>query len=170
MRAAHVSPGRITPVMRGRTLLRPALFLFTATLALLVGACSTSSPNGPISTEYEVSLPETQFYKFGPSQASGPDALLHLGQHVTMISKEFGFSRVMLSDGVSGYVSTDRVKPAPPPPATPKPKPLPPVTSGVPLKRKPASDFKPSPDPLFDVNDVPPPPLPNSSEKPTFRY
>lgn len=131
----------------------------------LAVACTTSAPVDPKIINYVVSVRSAPFYKYGPAQAFGADMNLQSGQHVTMMTRQFGYSRVMLDDGVSGWVPTDDLKPAP---ATPVPKPSPPPVSAMPWANRPnpaPSKFKPSPDPLFDVNDVPPPPLPSKPEK-----
>jgi hypothetical protein len=83
-----------------------------------------------------------------------------------MVERDFGFSRVLLANGVTGYVATDELKPLQPEPE-PKPKErivtnrkLPRLFS-APVKR---SDVQSTPgDPLFDINDVP---LPMSDNPP----
>src|SRR6202012_2862895 len=84
-------------------------------------------------------------------------------------------SRVMTDNGLSGYVPNDDIKPVPP---TPRPKMAgTPAPGGFWSRRRaaPASNFSGGPQPLFDVNEVPPPPLPGNPEKPAgpapaFRY
>jgi hypothetical protein len=83
-----------------------------------------------------------------------------------MVERDFGFSRVVLTNGVTGYVATDELRPLPPEPVE-KPKDrivtnrkLPRLFS-APVKR---SDVQSTPgDPLFDINDVP---LPMSDNPP----
>ena len=62
----------------------------------------------------------TPIFRYGPAQSFGPDFSLQAGQHVIMLSKEFGYSRIMTDDGQSGYVATeDLVVSTPPPPPKP---------------------------------------------------
>ena len=145
---------------------------------ILIVACA-SSPAGPQSTSYIVSAVSTPFFKYGPAQAFGADLNLSQGQRLTMLTRSFGFSRVMLENGMSGYVSTDDIKPVAPTPV-PKPTPGPNTGGGWFSRRKPApaGNFNSSPNPLFDVSDVPPPPLPTNASTPSpekpkapaFRY
>ncbi|RYD68632.1 MAG: hypothetical protein EOP84_29890 [Verrucomicrobiaceae bacterium] len=146
----------------------------TALLCLLSG-CASNEPMPP-SNKFLVSVKNAQFYKYGPAQAFGADFNLVQGQKVTMLKREYGYSRVMLEDGTSGYMATEELKPAPPEPPPPKPAPVRKssgggwFSSGKPKR----SNVQPTPtDPLFDVNDVPLPlpdeePVPTS--KPDFRY
>jgi len=133
-------------------------------LLLAVGfgfaACQAVPDNG----RYAVSAMKAPFYKYGPAQAFGADFALVRGQHVTMIDRGFGFSRVLTDDGVSGFMSTDDIAPSPEPLPTPQPR----VasrrgssgTSGT--RRKPA--VQPEADAgLFNFNDVP---LPTNAEAP----
>jgi hypothetical protein len=69
------------------------------------------------------------FYKDGPAQdfdypqptfavnqseqESGPDFNLPRGAAVTLLKREFGYSHVMTSDGVAGYVANDQLVSAP---------------------------------------------------------
>ena len=143
-------------------------------MALLAGCAASGGPQPP-TDQYVVTVPQAQFYKYGPAQAFGADGVLTQGQQVKMLKREFGYSRVMLDNGQSGYVSTDDLKPAPPAPPPPRATPTPrPAFTGGPRKRG-SMEPRPVPGaPLFDVSDVPAPPLPKEPEKPapapTFRY
>ncbi len=155
----------------------------SALLCLLTG-CASSGPVPP-TDKYLVSVQSAQFYKYGPAQAFGADFNLTQGQKVTMLERQFGYSRVMLEDGeTSGYMATEDLKPAPPEPP-PKPAPARKISSGSGrmYSGKPKrSNVQPTPiDPLFDVNDVPLPlpddePVseptnePSSTPEPDFRY
>jgi hypothetical protein len=116
-----------------------------------------------------VTASRAQFYKYGPAQTFGPDFVLEKGQRVTMVQHSFGYSRVTTDDGVTGYVSTDEVAPAPP---EPKPPVTPPPRRTAFLGRPKQSNLRGTPGaPLFDVNDVPMP-LPSDpprKEEPKFR-
>jgi hypothetical protein len=76
---------------------------------------ATSTPVG----HYTVRV-QTPMFRYGPAQNFGPDFSLPQGQHVIMLKKEFGYSRVMTDDGQSGYVASEDLVPAPPPPPPPK--------------------------------------------------
>jgi len=136
-----------------------------------VAGCATTKGGGSGSA-YQISSPKSEFYKYGPAQAFGPDMSLDRGQRVTMLQRQYGFSHVMLPDGTGGYVPTEDLAPAPPPPPTPKPVLLASVGANRRVTRK-TSNVQASGDPLFDINDVPSPPLPKDPEpssKPPFRY
>jgi hypothetical protein len=143
-------------------------------LALPLSACTTGEMV-PAGSRYMVMGKQTPFYKYGPAQTFGADFNLKEGQRVTMIERGFGYSRVMTDDGVTGYVPSEEVTPAPP-----EPKPEPPskpkrswFSSGGAPKR---SNVRGTPgSPLFDVNDVPLPEMPqggdgNPKPAPKFRY
>ena len=82
--------------------------------AALFGGCAASRP-GKGDTYYAVSAKMAQVYRFGPSQPTGADALLKQGQRITMLRQEYGYSRVMTEDGMTGYIANDLIAPAPPP-------------------------------------------------------
>jgi hypothetical protein len=147
--------------------------LLTAFLAAgLLGGCATKQVKS--GTRYVVTAPKTAFYKYGPAQSFGPDTTLPKGTGVTMLESTWGFCHVMTDSGMSGYVSSDDLKLAPPMPATPTPAPVA-SNSGNPRfsSAKPKQNLiRPTPGgPLFDVNDVPMP-LPDdpAPPKPKFRY
>jgi hypothetical protein len=89
--------------------------------ALAFSACAGSNPGN--SNYYAVSAKMAQVYRFGPAQPTGADALLKQGQRVTMLRQEFGYSRVMTEDGMTGYIANDLIAPTSPPekPRTTKP-------------------------------------------------
>jgi hypothetical protein len=161
----HPRPFRDCPIAVTRSPIPALYFAVASAFALLIAACATNKSE-IVTTSYIVSAPTTSFFKYGPAQEFGPDLTLTNGQHVTMLHKEFGYSRIMTDTGVSGYVSNDDIKALPPTPV-PKPTPNPTASRGF-FSRHfgPASNFKPSSDPLFDVNDVPPPPMPANPSKP----
>jgi hypothetical protein len=148
--------------------------LLPAFLALaLLAACATKQVK--VGTRYMVTAPKTAFYKYGPAQSFGPDTTLPKGTVVTMLESTWGFCHVMTDTGLSGYVSSDDLKIAPPAAATPPPK-LATNTSRPQFSnvRPKPSNIRPTPGgPLFDMSDLPMP-LPDSSEpagpKPKFRY
>jgi len=133
--------------------------------ALILAACTTGGVTPP-GSRFIVVVPKSAFYKYGPAQSFGPDFQLTKGQKVTMLERTFGYSRVTTDEGVTGYISSDEVIPAPPEPPPPKATPKPKSGggrswfSGAPKH----SDVEGTPgSPLFDVNDVPAP-LPTEPE------
>ena len=63
---------------------------------------------------YVVNADYTPFYRLGPQQANGADQSLPKGTLVSLLSKNFGYSRVQLINGPNGYVATDDLAVAPP--------------------------------------------------------
>jgi len=96
--------------------------------ALMAAGCATQPV--PSGSHFVVSARAAQFYKNGPAedyntgqpytfdtsllnQETGPDFELPKGARLTMLKREFGYSRVVTDNGVVGYVSNDQVAPAP---------------------------------------------------------
>lgn len=145
--------------------------------AALFGGCATSKP-GKGDVYYAVSAKQAQVYRFGPAQPTGADALLKQGQRVVMLRQEFGYSRVMTDDGMTGYIANDLIAPAPPP-EKPRASPgspgslawgnLPPLPSrgtsvpGVSSANRAILQGTP----LFGGDELPP--LPDSGARPNFR-
>ena len=143
--------------------------------ALLAGCASNTITPG---TRFVVKNPGTPFYKYGPAQSFGPDFKLEGGTPVTIVERSWGFSRVMTTEGITGYVANDEIEIAPfePKPAAPAGGTshwlgLPSFFGGAPKRE---SHVAPTPgDPLFDVNDVPSQPTAEDTHekpKPSFRY
>jgi hypothetical protein len=82
--------------------------------AALLGGCAASKP-GKGDGYFAVTAKQAQLYRFGPAQPTGADELLKQGRLVLMLRHEYGFSRVMTENGVTGYVANDFIAPAPPP-------------------------------------------------------
>lgn len=53
------------------------------------------------------------FWIYGPQQAGMPDESLDLGDPVKLIRFEYGFSRVQLESGLTGYVANEDIEAAP---------------------------------------------------------
>jgi hypothetical protein len=159
----------IVPPRRSRWFM-PRMLLAAATVAVAFAACGTLSTNtGAPGSEYVVIAPRTAFYKFGPNQNAGPDAMLELGERVTLVSREYGYSRFRTKAGMTGYAFWSDFAPAPPlPQATPTPAPSRRSGGGSGRSRRGPAPA-PSADPLFDVRDVPLPELPERDDKPKFR-
>jgi len=110
-----------------------------------------------------VKVAHTPFYRYGPAQGVGPTGTLDKGASVVLLSQSFGFSRVMLENGISAYVSNDAITPAPAEPkATPTPAPLAPTKH-----RKHASEDLPPPSQMEQPLGLPEMP---SDPLPGFRY
>lgn len=152
---------------------RRALFVALGCMAAALGGCASNSGGIAPGAVCRVIGLKAPFYKYGPAQSFGADEVLQPGTEVTMIERGFGFSRVMLANGVTGYMSSDDIAPLPPKPQAPPER----STSSGGSKRKSErtysgptrrSNVEPTPsDPLFDINDVP---LPMTDPvKPAFR-
>lgn len=94
--------------------------LLACVIALGWAGCA-STGGGSAVGHYVVSVSQTPIFRYGPAQSFGADFSLTQGQHVVMLKREFGYSRVMTDEGQTGYVATEDLKPAPPPPAPPTP-------------------------------------------------
>lgn len=118
---------------------------------------------------YSVTAQQTPFFHHGPQQGNGPDTQLPRDSIMKVIRPSFGYVKVQLQDGESGYVASEDIGPA--------------NSSLVAEKLAPP----PLPDPIFasqdsgqeeqfqlDSNDprliAPPEPLPEASPAPEFRY
>lgn len=53
------------------------------------------------------------FWNYGPQQAGLPDERLDLGDPVRIVRWEYGFSRVQLESGLTGYVANEDLEKAP---------------------------------------------------------
>ena len=142
--------------------------------AAVFTGCAGSKP-GKGDGYFAVTAKQAQVYRFGPSQPTGADALLKQGQRVMMLRQEYGYSRVMTEDGLTGYVANDFIAPAPPP-EKPRASPglftmnLPPLPSrgtSVPGVSSANRAILQS-DPLFGGGKLPP--LPNTDARPGFRF
>lgn len=133
--------------------------IFLLALAALLGGCAAKGGPG----RYIVTASKSPFYKYGPAQAFGPDFALNRGQKVNVVENSFGFARVTTDDGISGYMATEDLTPAPPEPeaqvrSTAR------VTSRRPGARPPRAPSYIEPGaPLFDASDIP---LPTKVEPP----
>jgi hypothetical protein len=138
-------------------------------LGAFVG-CEATIPSG---ASFVVSVPKAPFYKFGPAQSFGPDFMLDQDTKVTIVQHAMGFSRVTTSNGMSGYISNDDLKPAPPEAPSPQESAIAKRRLNTIFAPKPKrSDFQSTPgSPLFESGDLAP--LPGNSEpepSPRFRF
>jgi len=141
---------------------------------ILLAGCETGK-QGKVEDFYIVTSKQAQVYRFGPAQPTGADAVLTVGQKVKMLRREYGYSRVMTGDGMSGYISNDFIAPTA---APEKPKagtagnpamnlpPLPSRGGGIPGVSS-ANRSVLQTDPLFGGEDLPP--LPDGLPRPAFR-
>lgn len=83
-------------------------------MLLALSGCSSTGATSQVG-HYVVRVPQSPMFRYGPAQSFGPDFSLQQGQHVVMLKREYGYSRVMTDDGQSGYVATEDLTPAPPP-------------------------------------------------------
>ena len=156
------------PTQTAASAFRAMVFLVACALGL--GGCATKV-TGPQSGYFLVSSPLAEFYKYGPAQSFGPDFTLKKGDKVLMLEKSWGFCRVMTDGGISGFISSDDIVPAPPEPAAVKKAPTGGSGGGRTFFGRPKrSNVEPVPsDPLFNVNDVPLP-LPDEPTKPKPKF
>ena len=86
-------------------------------LALLSAGCASTINSGALSgtvgSWYAVIAPQTPFYHYGPQQGNGPDSQLPKDSIMKVIRPSFGFVKVQLQDGESGYVANEDIRPAP---------------------------------------------------------
>jgi hypothetical protein len=142
--------------------------------AVLFAGCESSRP-GKNEGYYAVTAKQAQVYRFGPAQPTGADALLKEGHKLLMLRKEYGYSRVMTEDGMTGYISNDFITPTTPPerPRTAASgnlamnlPPLPSRGGGIPgISSANRSVLQTAP--LFGGDDLPP--LPDAADRPAFR-
>ncbi|MGH8094262.1 MAG: hypothetical protein ACREIF_12455 [Chthoniobacterales bacterium] len=142
-------------------LLPPAVF------ALFASGCASAGKSGPLAGTtggwYSVVAEKTPFYHYGPQQGNGPDAQLPKDSIMKIIRPSFGYVKVQLQDGESGYVASEDIRPAA---ATLVAEKLAPPTPQALASQ--SGEFG------LDSNDprliAPPEPLPESSPTPAFRY
>ena len=162
------------PPQTAASAFRAMVFLVACLLGL--AGCATKA-TGPKGGYFLVSSPLAEFYKYGPAQSFGPDFTLKKGDKVLMLERSWGFCRVMTDGGISGFISSDDIVPAPAEPvAAKKPSGGGGTSSGgggrmfSGAQRRSNVEAVPN-DPLFNVNDVPLP-LPDepAKPKPKFRF
>ena len=144
--------------------MKACTFLPAAAAILLVAGCTSSITQGTIGDWYAVTAPETPFYRYGPQQGNGPDSQLPKDSIMKIIRPSFGFVKVKLQDGESGYVASEDIGVAPKALVQEKLAPPPPPPSLA------------SGEEEFNLNSddprlvAPPEPLPEASPTPRFRY
>jgi len=91
------------------------LLLLGAASLLTTGCGSVAKPkvfSGGTDTWYAVTADQTPFYKYGPQQGTGPDQQLAHDSIMKVIRPSFGYVKVKLQDGASGYVASEDIRPA----------------------------------------------------------
>jgi hypothetical protein len=138
-------------------------------VALLAAGCASSiklnALSGTTNTWYSVATNQTPFYRYGPQQGNGPDSQLPRDSIMKVIRPSFGYVKVQLQGGESGYVASEDIRPAP---ATLVAEKLAPPPAPLPTFAGPGEQFQ------LDSNDprliAPPEPLPEPTPLPDFRY
>jgi uncharacterized protein YceK len=134
--------------------------------ALLAGCASSLKTTGTVGGWYSVAANQTPFYRYGPQQGNGPDMQLPRDSIMKVVRPSFGYVKVQLQGGQSGYVASEDIRPAPAAlvaeKLAPPPEPLAPTIAGQ------GEQFQ------LDSNDprliAPPEPLPEASPAPDYRY
>jgi len=82
-------------------------------LAITLGSgCAQSTSTAaakPPAKLFAVTADTTPFYKYGPSQGSGPDKTIPKNTPVKLIRTSFGYCKVELMTGEQGYVARDDI-------------------------------------------------------------
>jgi hypothetical protein len=149
----------------------PAHFLkYPVLLTCLVVLAGCETATGVSGGRAMVAVPTTAFYKYGPAQTFGPDFLLKQDTKVTVLKRDWAFTRVMTDEGTAGYIASEDLKAAPPepPPSTSSPGGVRTSSRGKP--RRSNVDSTPG-SPLFDMTDLPAlPPDELPKPAPEFRF
>jgi hypothetical protein len=145
-----------------------SLLPFAASALLAAGCASSAKPkvlSGTTEVWYSVAANQTPFYRYGPQQGNGPDSQLPRDSIMKVIRPSFGYVKVQLQDGESGYVASEDIRPAP---ATLVAERLAPPPAPLPAFAGPGEQFQ------LDSEDprliAPPEPLPEPTPLPDFRY
>jgi hypothetical protein len=142
-----------------------------AAASFLTAGCESSNQpkifSGTTNSWYSVTANQTPFYRYGPQQGNGPDMQLPRDSIMKVIRPSFGYVKVQLQDGESGYVANEDIRPASatlvaeklaPPPELPPPATI--ADQGEQFQLN-------SDDPRLIA---PPEPLPEPIHLPDFRY
>ena len=140
-----------------------------AAASFLTAGCESSNQpkifSGTTNSWYSVTANQTPFYRYGPQQGNGPDMQLPRDSIMKVIRPSFGYVKVQLQDGESGYVANEDIRPAP---STLVAEKLTPPPEAPPTIADQGEQF------LLDSDDprliAPPEPLPEASPLTDFRY
>jgi hypothetical protein len=150
-----------------------ARHLLSFAAALLAAGCASSNKpmtsSGANDNWYAVAANQTPFYRYGPQQGNGPDTQLPHDSIMKVIRPSFGYVKVQLQDGKSGYVANEDIRPAAASLVAEKLAPPPePVPATVASQGDDGEQFGLNSDDPRLV--APPEPLPEPSPLPQFRY
>jgi hypothetical protein len=153
--------------------MKPRLLLPFAAVSLLVAGCASSDKpkvfSGGTDSWYSVAASQTPFYRYGPQQGNGPDMQLPQDSIMKVIRPSFGYVKVKLQDGESGYVASEDIRPAAPALVAQKLAPPPePVAPTLASHTDQGEQFGLNSDDPRLV--APPEPLPEVSPTPDVRY
>ncbi len=108
------------PIRRGVGSWGRGLSLVLLAIVCLGSGCQSGEKKGakppaaaaaPGSDRYKVTADTTNFYSYGPQEPNGPDSVLKKDTKLTLIKREFGYSRVKTPDNQTGYVGTEDIGP-----------------------------------------------------------
>ena len=123
----------------------------------LWAGCETSDPTNRAAASgtkfFIVKVASTPFYRFGPSQSTGPDITLPKDTLVTLVRPSFGWSKVKLASGDQGYVANDDLTIASP--ATIAAVNAPPARRSRTIQSEPDSSRFIPPEPLPEIEPTP---------------
>ena len=91
-------------------------FTLVCLVALFLCGCATQTYAPDVAPEYVIIRDASGFYRLGPEQGHGPDALLPVQTRVKLLRREMGFSLVQMEDSKTGYIANENMAVAPPRP------------------------------------------------------
>src|SRR5450631_3972863 len=97
--------------------LRAQIVVFVVA-TIVVASCSEPNPGHTTAAAggkfFAVTAESTAFYRYGPQQGNGPDKQLEKGALMSLIRPSFGYCKIKLTTGESGYVSNEDISLATP--------------------------------------------------------
>jgi hypothetical protein len=148
--------------------MRPSFVPALLAASALLTACGMQKSNllsGTTGGWYSVSAGETPFYRYGPQQGNGADQKLPHDALLRVIRPSFGYLKVQLESGDTGYVASEDIRPASAELLAEKFAPPPPTVAEHSAREQ-----------QFGLNSsdprlvAPPEPLPEASPTPNYRY
>lgn len=90
-------------------------------IVVLMAGCASQTFSPASAPAYLVLRDGTEFYRFGPLQATPPDAILPKDTPLKVLRREIGYSLVQDANAQTGYVANENiiVDPTPPIESTP---------------------------------------------------
>lgn len=84
-----------------------------AVAIVVFAGCSQIEPNlsagAAKAKRFAVTAESADFYHYGPQQGNGPDKKLDKGTLLTLIRSSFGYCKVKLPDGETGFVAKEDI-------------------------------------------------------------